>query len=885
MKRNTAKFDASDDLMLDDLNGEQQNRLIGLLDNYMIRMEEGKPNDVEELLRLNPDLERPLREYIDGLNWLGQFQPRSSLYPKRDAYLPWGEVLPKVVGDFELGEELGRGAMGVVLAATKQSTGQKVAIKLLATHSTTDQNRIERFRREASATQSLSHPNIVKVFEVGYEDGWHYYTMQRIFGPPLSQIIRSSISDSRIDGADSKTFANSNLSTIDDASVVASEGHTDVGGHRLNPSEPKTRPLVRSNEDYRQWAARFADVADALHMAHRSGIVHRDIKPSNLLWDRGLRIMISDFGLAHIERTEQLTRTGDLVGTFHYMSPEQAAGKPYLIDGRSDVYSFGATLYEFFSGRTPFAENTGALLLKQIQFSEPKRLKQIQPSMPSALETIIRRAMRPDRSDRYTTAQDMANDLRRFARGHKIEAKRVTPIERLARYASNHSLSFLLGLAASMIVIAALAFHGWILKREQNRTGQALQLAEKNYHNARQVIDTFGTGFLDRLSAIPGTENVRETMLAESLAYYQAFIHDSIDDPRLIHDVADTRLKIARLVNQNGDNEKAEEAYQTAIVDLEKVVKERPSSASHLNYFHGLREFAVLASERGNGQLARARLSQAGEASELLSSGWEKAEAKALLLNTSAMFAMRSGDVKEAMNMVNDAVKLLRSTHAPEQIAHPASKLQSALVDALSNLSLMLQEAGHLPEAVIAAREAIDRQAASLDTVASPTDTRRLALAYNNLASLEWKQGKTPEAIEAYELAIGLLERVSKQSPGQSTPRLELSVALNNQGMALVSAKDDSQAEQVFRRALALAVMSAEADPQNADAARRTAGIWNNLGVLLRNRYDTIKARHAFEEAMAYQTRSCRLAPEDENAAKALEQIQHNLVSLNKNAK
>ncbi len=846
-------------LMLDGLSQDQQDRLIGLLDDYMIDMEEGRTVDAQSLVENNPDLEKPLRQYLEGLDWLGKFN--RCLAPV--AATGVADILihcrfPSNFGDYDLGMELGRGAMGIVFAATQRSTGKPVAIKILAFGSSADKNRIERFKREAAAAQLLCHPNIVKVFDVGIENGMHYYSMQRVDGCALSNLIRRHHPLSEID---SQTFAPPLRST--------------VANH-----QPPINPAADRTLDFRELAMEFAAVADALHTAHGAGIIHRDIKPSNLLLDNNNHIWITDFGLAHVEQSQQLTRTGDLVGTFQYMSPEQASGKPEQIDMRTDIYSLGTTLYEYVSGKPPFAGFSGAALLKQIQSREPCRLCQLTPNVPRDLETIIRRAMRPDKNDRYASALEMSQDLRRFANGRHVLAQRVTLTEKATRFAAKNSSVVLAGLVLSGLCVAALIGHSLLLEREQLRTQQALVQSERNYQNARRVIDTFGSSFANRLTIIPGTESVRREVLAESLAYYQAFIDDANQDPRLANDVAETRLKIARLISQIGNSEDADNAYHEAIQSLQAAQAKSQTSIIATNLYHALHEYAMLASKQGRHATARERLTEAALCISHLKTDADRKHAEALLHNNLAIVSLRAGDSKKAVSESKKAVELLDKMNKEFGVNILDLTFSVELADSLSNLSVMLVDSGEELNAGLAAKAAIDLRKSIDRNSKSPDHLRRLALAYNNLAAIDWRQGKTLESIETYQQAIALLEKATQQLPGQSEPQNELSVTLNNLGMALSSLRQVKEAEKAFRRALAIATPSADADPKNADAAQRAAGIWNNLGVLLRNGYDIENARHAFENARVYQLRSCELSPQDRASSRILEQIQSNLVSV-----
>jgi serine/threonine protein kinase/Tfp pilus assembly protein PilF len=875
----------SSKLLLDKLTRAQQDRLISLLDDYMIGLETNKPLDIELLCAEHPELASTLREYAKGLDWLGRFPNAAAsvrAWRGSEAFLP-AFMEHAVFGEYEIQEEIGRGAMGVVFAATKFSTGEEIAIKILAMDASGDSRAAERFRREAEAARSLDHPHIVKVLDIGVERGLHFYTMERINGLPLSTWIRS------VEGLGFKPVTDKGLPLPG----LPGEGPGVRGVQAAYESMAYPKPtfdastIVASPDaaspltvvDYRRLATDFAGLADALSTAHAAGIIHRDIKPSNILVDRNRRFLITDFGLAHIEQQRTLTLTGDLIGTFAYMSPEQAAGKPDRIDARTDIYSLGATLFETLVGRSPFSDISGAALLQRIQTSQPPALRSIDPRIPRDLETIVARSMCSDKADRYVDATALANDLKRFAAGEHPLAKPVTLLERAGRSIARRPQYALAGLAMCGICIAALLIHGLILGVEQNKTKFALELAEKNYRSARSVVDSLASGFVDRLSAVPGTEAVRKEMLAESLAYYEAFITDSINDPRLVDDVAATRLKIARLYEQNGHSEEADGMYHEAVETLQASWSTQHAHRTLVDLYHAWHEWSMLAQRRGKNAEAEQRLKSASALIDFFPNGLDVAMARVLLENNQAILAMQQGDRVAAKKHAESAVELSSKLCVADDATREYSALTEPLADALSNLGAVLSESGDFERASAAARAAVGLREMNSGQE-SADQLRRLALAYNNLAAADWRQTKSDEAVDSYRRAIELLERSMAKQSGRIETQRELSVTLNNWGLALASLKKDQEAEAAFRRALNVASPAADADPKNADAARRTAGIWNNLGVLFRNRYDFATARKAFIQAKAYQERSCKLAPDDKTGAAILEQIQSNLVTL-----
>lgn len=330
--------------------------------------------------------------------------------------------LPAIPG-YEVLAELGRGGMGVVYKARELSLGRTVALKMVLAGAHAGSEEHKRFRNEAETLARLQHPNLVQIYNIGELEGKPYFSLEYIDGGDL---------ESKFDG---------------------------------KPQPPEE-------------AARLtATLARAVQVAHQSHIVHRDLKPANVLLTADGTPKITDFGLAkQLDSNQGGTRTGAIMGTPSYMSPEQAGGRSHEIGPHTDVYALGAMLYEFLTGRPPFLAESGWDTVLQVVNEEPLPPRKLQPKIPRDLETICLKCLEKEPRKRYASAAALADDLDRFVKHEPITARPTGPLERSWKWARRRPGLAAMGLAACLGLISllslGLAYHLHIQRvNEDHRRG------------------------------------------------------------------------------------------------------------------------------------------------------------------------------------------------------------------------------------------------------------------------------------------------------------------------------------------------------------------------------------------------------------------------------
>jgi WD40 repeat protein len=394
-----------------------------------------------------------------------------------------------LLGDFRILREIGRGGMGVVYEAEQISLRRRVALKVLPFAAILDERQLARFKSEARAAAMLHHTNIVPVFSIGQERGVNYYAMQYIEGITLAQLIAClRQATGRLQTDVTQARANDQTSLTTQGATQISFDSNCASGH--NAAITLRRQREAGSPAYFCSVARLGiQIAEALEYAHQRGVIHRDIKPANLMLDTSNNVWITDFGLARLEAEVGLTATGDLIGTLRYMSPEQATEDFGRVDHRTDVYSLGITLYELLALEPAVAGKRRHSMLRTIIDEEPRSLRQLDKAIPIDLDTIVLKAVAKRPEERYATAQDLADDLRKFLAHEPIVARRATLPHRVVKWVRRHrSLVAVTAVSALFSIAVLVASLFWSMSRERERLRElASQQHQEAVRNKTQL--------------------------------------------------------------------------------------------------------------------------------------------------------------------------------------------------------------------------------------------------------------------------------------------------------------------------------------------------------------------------------------------------------------
>ncbi|HEY7155654.1 MAG TPA: protein kinase [Gemmataceae bacterium] len=671
------------------------------------------------------------------------------------------EEAPAVeVPGYEIFDVLGRGGMGVVYKARQISLNRIVALKMILSGEHANPHTLSRFYTEARAVARLQHPNIVQIYEIGNRGDNPFFSLEYLEGGCLQQRM---------------------------AGVA---------------------------QDPRQTAQLMETVARAVYHAHRQGIIHRDLKPGNILLAADGTPKITDFGLAkQVEDDNSQTRTGAILGTPSYMAPEQARGGGRDIGPAADIYALGAVLYDLLTGRPPFQGSSVLATLQMVQSVEPVPPRRLRSVIPADLQTICLKCLHKAPSRRYLTAQDLADDLRRFLDGQPIQARPTSTWERAHKWVRrNPALAALL--VAGVVVLITLIVA--LFREAKNQR----DLAEKQRG----------------LTALAQAKSAREEMHAEEMRHSRdaALVQKEIAEKNQ----RDAQLQAARASRLTGDSqedrgmhEEAARAYRDATTRYEELLQGPSRSPSlsaeaagaYINFWIAL----AAAGQRGEAEKAIDRARALLEPLVNQSGGDDKNKGNlAFCYNNRGIQLQGQGEFAKAKDSYDQALALFRRMTA-EGRQRPSYLLEMARVE--KNLGVLHQQnnAPQLAEQYYRdarkhLRQLVERAPENI------VYSDELGQTFFNLGGLMAGRGDA-EAETFYDEAVRFFDALARKTDAIPDYRHLLALALTNRADARRRRDDLARAREDLLEARRLQKRLHEDFPSRPDFAVELAQTLNRL--------------------------------------------------------
>lgn len=567
------------------------------------RYRNGDEVSIDDYVRKYPAFAEDIRELFPTIAAMERLGTKRI----RDAAME-GRMKPKQLGDFRIVDEIARGGMGIVYEAEQVSLDRRVAVKILPSHAFSRQKDVQRFYREAKTAAGLHHSNIVPVFGVGEEKGQHYIVMQLIRGVGLDEVL-GEIKRIFVEGSSSDKSSTSvnrfNAIARSAANLVESDLQAQSTRIRAELEDDTVEVPMRSGKmarrlikptalraslgkDYFRNVAKIGlQAAQALDYAHAHETLHRDIKPGNLILDENGRVWVADFGLAKVVADDDVTRSGDIVGTIAYVAPERFKGKTTK---SSDIYSLGVTLHEMLTLQKAFTGQDRVEVLSQVTHDGITPPSKLNPSVPRDLETIVMKAAASETTDRYRSAGALARDLQAFLEDRPIEARRLSHIEHGYRWCRRNRLTTAMAcgiilLIGSVIGLLASGYRDAELgrQREESQRLRAERVADEAIGFIDGIYEHFAPAALSDASLADNSidaglsngngEPREETpiskdtaiMLENLLEFYDNFADDAADTNLVAIKRISASRRVADLHHRLDQLQDAKDSYQEAI--------------------------------------------------------------------------------------------------------------------------------------------------------------------------------------------------------------------------------------------------------------------------------------------------------------------------------
>jgi serine/threonine-protein kinase len=787
------------------------------------------------------------------------------------------------------------GGLGRVWLARDGDLHRGVALKEIRPERAANPETWRRFLKEAQITGQLEHPNIVPVYELARrrEDDQPFYVMRFVHGQSLRDAIASF--------------------------------HRDRAGKRSDPL------------GLQSLLGAFLKVCDAVAYAHARGVVHRDLKPENVVLGGFGEVIVLDWGLAKlidqpeepeaVDAAETIQRhisvspeartdkTEGLFGTPCYMAPEQVELRHEEVDGRTDVYALGGILFEILTGHPPVEAASTAQVLEQVRAGRVPGARQLEPTVPRALESVCAKALARNRLARYAGARDLAAEVRRWIADEPVLAHRESLLARGRRWMRHHRT---LTTAAAVVVLAALAALGFAYRREQlanaqiraakaesdRRLDQTLQAIEDYYTGVSQEVLLGRQEFQDlRAQLLKRPQEFYEQLTRDlksdgdvrgrslmakgrlnlghilwllgqlkdarreceaAMKLYQRLGEDNPDDHGYLNGLAKSYNDLGNVLHDSGDHQGALESCQRVIAIRSRLVAARPSDPEYQDELaKSYNNLGNAQSELGNRSAATESYQQSIEIRDRLVSAHpdvaEYHDGLANSLTNLGVVQNELGERKAAITSYQRAIEIRSKLVSSQPVL---TDYQAGLANSYNDLGVALHADGDLRGATESHRKAAEIRSRLVALRPNVLDLQSdLAKSHSNLGTLLGEAGDLKQASRSFGEAIAILSRLVVSQPENPDYAHSLGTSLLNLGILNMLMNEPKLAEEAFRRAIQTETKLADSHPRVNDYTSLLGHALDALGEVLLGQNRDTEAESAYNQAVARQRRAVESAP------------------------